>query len=190
MTCLYDFLPAYCLLPTILEGLVHIVWHALLIPLTILVQSTFCPKLSVWEIRPDLVLLAVLYIGVVDGQTKGTVFGFMAGFLQDVYAPEHLGANALAKSIVGFGVGYSRSVLAVETILVQALVTFVATLAHDLIYAVGYALGGFPDRLLFFVRYSPGTALYTTLAGIVVALLLSIRMRGGLHFRLRSLFAE
>ena len=41
----------------------------------------------------------LVYIGISAGQLEGVVFGFIAGFLQDTYAPGHMGTNALAKSI-------------------------------------------------------------------------------------------
>ena len=76
--------------------------NALLILLAVLLQTSWVNSFALWDVRPDVVLLVVVFIGITGGQIAATVFGFVSGFLLDVYDPESMGLNSLANSVVGF----------------------------------------------------------------------------------------
>ena len=77
-----------------------IVRNILLIALALLLQTSWVHKIAIFGILPDLILLALVYIGISGGQVEGTTFGFTSGFLLDVYDPEAMGINTLTNSIV------------------------------------------------------------------------------------------
>lgn len=166
----------------------RIIRNLLLILLALLLQTTWMDKIAVAGIKPDGVLLVLVYIGITRGQIEGTIFGFISGFLLDVYDPGTMGVNSLCNSLVGFLVGYSRVGVVTEDFRAQALLFFGATLFHDLIY---FALYSFPRMQGFFhllIGTGLGTALYTGIAGLCLSALLSIRFEGGIRLDARRLY--
>jgi len=141
-----------------------------------MVQSTFVEKLALFDVRPDLVLLTLVYVALSGGHIEGTLLGFFAGFLQDVYAPGHFGLNALVKSIVGFAVGYGHGSIVIENILTRGLILFGAAFGHDVVYFIFYYGGDWRPVLSSILRYGLPTALYTMLLGVGISILFSRTM--------------
>ena len=139
----------------------------------LMVQSTFVEKLAIFDVRPDFVLLTLVYVALSGGHIEGTLLGFFAGFLQDVYAPGHFGLNALAKSIVGFAVGYGHGSIVIENILTRGLILFGAAFGHDVLYFVFYHRGDWGSVLLSVLRRGLPTALCTMLLGVGISVLFS-----------------
>jgi rod shape-determining protein MreD len=72
----------------------------------VLIQLTVIPFISVQEIVPNLLLIAVVYFSISNGQIFGTVTGASYGLLFDLISGNLLGSNMLSKTIAGFIAGY------------------------------------------------------------------------------------
>ena len=165
--------------------------NLLLIALALFIQASIASKISVFGVTPDLVLLVLVYIGISGGRVNGAIFGFLAGFLQDTFAPEHMGINALAKSIVGFVVGSGQRGIVAESYVVQGSIVFGAVLLHDLVYFVCYTGRDLPGIIFNLLRYGVGAALYTAALSVFLSILLSIfRARRGVSFDAGRLFSD
>jgi len=144
--------------------------NILLIVLALFLQTSWVDVISIFDIKPDVVLLTLVLIGIHGGQSEATLLGFFSGFLLDIYNPEWMGANALANSLVGFSAGYSRIGVVAEDVQVQATILFFACLLHDFIY---FAIYSFSDPLniaMLMMRYSLGMAVYTAGLGVVLSI--------------------
>lgn len=144
--------------------------NILLVILALFLQSSWTNAIAIWEIKPDLVVLVLVFVGITSGQIEATILGFFSGFLIDVYNPEWMGVNALANSLIGFAVGYSRVGVVAEDIQVQAAILFLASLIRDFIYFVCYTFPNPVEALLQILRYGLGTAFYTAILGILISL--------------------
>ncbi len=151
--------------------------HVLLLALALLVETTGLQAIEIAALRPDLVLLALLHIGLRAGPVEGTLLGLGIGFLQDAQAPADLGLNALIKTVVGFSAGYCRTGIAVDSLWVQLALTAVVVLVHDLCFYAGSSGIALADVPFFWLRHSIGRALYTCLAGVLVYAALLLRSR-------------
>jgi rod shape-determining protein MreD len=68
-----------------------------------IVQTTLLQFLTVAGVKPDLVLVIVIYLGLIEGPNLGCLSGFSLGLFEDAYSGISLGGvNALSKTIVGF----------------------------------------------------------------------------------------
>ena len=139
-----------------------VVRHILLLALAFTLQTTWVDSIKVWSIKPDLLIVALSFIALRSGSVVGAYMGLGVGILQDIYQPADLGVNALTKSILGAGLGYSHSRMVADSIQVQVALVFGAVICHDLIYYV--AAGA---DLPFEMRVILGRAVYTGLAGAV-----------------------
>jgi len=154
--------------------------YVLLVILALIAGSTLGNSLSVFGVEPDLVLLVLIHVAVSAGRIQGTLFGFLAGFLQDVYSPGRLGINAFTNSIIGFGAGYAHGGVVTESLSVRALIIFSATFVHDIIYFFLRSSGNPGDAAVLLFRYGFPTALYTTAVGITISFVLfTLRKKGG-----------
>ncbi len=151
--------------------------HVLFLALAFILQSTWIHHLQVAGVMPDLVLMVVVFVALISGPLEATVLGFLAGLCQDAYSPPDLGLNALAKSLVGFGVGATREGLLADTVQVQVGVLVAAVLVHDLIYYIGASSTSFEEVPGMMFRFSLGRALYTGLIGLIAALAIRLRRR-------------
>lgn len=156
---------------------VQVVRHVLLLLVVFVLQITWGYVFDVLDVRPDLILLALVYIALRVGPFEATILGFAVGLLQDAYMPQNLGLNALAKSLVGFGVGYGRTGIMADDIQVQTLLIFGVVLIHDLVYYLGYSGLALAEVPIFFLRYGVGRALYTSLIGFCLAYVWGLRRR-------------
>jgi rod shape-determining protein MreD len=143
--------------------------HVLLLVLAFLLQTTWVHFFQIAAVGPDLILLVMVYIALTAGQFEAIILGFCIGFVQDSYAPEQLGVNALAKCLVGYSVGYGRLRIMADSPQVQTALIFGAVLLHDAVYYVTHSGIPWGEVPYFWGRYSLGRALYTALAGGVLA---------------------
>lgn len=166
----------------------RILLKALLVVLALLLQGAWAHKIAIYGLRPDFVLLVLVYIGISGGQVQGTLFGFFSGLLLDVYDPQALGVNALTNSLIGFAVGYSRVGVVAEDLRVHVPLLFLAGLLHDTIYYTLYGLSTPSAILPMVARYGLGSAVYTACVGTVLFLALSLRFGGGVSLDARRLY--
>ena len=136
--------------------------HILLLALAFTLQTTWVDSLEVWSISPDLLIATLSFIALRSGPIVGAYMGLGVGILQDIYLPADLGVNALAKSLIGAGFGYSHARMAADSIQVQAALVFGAVICHDLIYYVGAGAD-----LPFEMSSILGRAVYTGLVSAV-----------------------
>jgi len=149
--------------------------HIFLLLLAFVLQTTWIDFLEVFSLKPDLILLVLVYIALREGPLVAICMGFGVGFIQDVYHPADLGLNALSKSLIGFVVGYGRSRIVADNIQVQIGLLFGAVIFHDLIYYLGTSAIGVIDVPYFWLRYGLGRAIYTALLGTFFSAGLTLR---------------
>lgn len=139
-----------------------VVRHILLLALAFILQTTWVDSIKVWSIKPDLLIMTLSFIALRSGPVVGAYMGLGVGIFQDIYLPTDLGVNALAKSLIGAGFGYSHTRMVADSIQVQTALIFGAVICHDLIYYVFTS----PD-VPFEVSVILGRAVYTGLVSAV-----------------------
>lgn len=107
---------------------------AFLVLLVLLLHLTVIHRVRIHGVAPDLLILLVIYISLWRGAISGTVGGFLIGLLEGLSSPVYFGSHALAKSIVGFGVGKLGPHVVRESTVTQAAIVVGAFLVHDLIF--------------------------------------------------------
>ena len=110
--------------------------HILLLALAFVLQTTWVDAIKIGSIKPDLLIVALSFVALRSGPLVGAYMGLGLGVFQDLYMPADLGVNALAKSLLGAGFGYSHTHMVSDSIQVQAALICGAVICHDLIYYV------------------------------------------------------
>jgi rod shape-determining protein MreD len=133
---------------------------------SLVLQQTLASWLAVGSVRPDLTLIALTAVALRRGPLAGLYAGLFLGLLQDVYAVDALGAGVLAKSVVGYGMGFFEEKVMKVMAATRVLLLGLALIAHDLVWflAAGYRGRHFFEALLF---QSLPSAVYTLVLGAV-----------------------
>lgn len=72
----------------------------------LVLQLVLSEFLSVDGVRPDFLLIFLIYVSISEGSLAGVIFGFVLGLLEDLLsAGSFLGLAPLTKCITGFLVG-------------------------------------------------------------------------------------
>ncbi|HKK72251.1 MAG TPA: rod shape-determining protein MreD [Candidatus Krumholzibacteria bacterium] len=141
------------------------------VAITLVAQLAFVPRISIAGITPDFVVLLVVLVALRAGPSGGAALGFLVGLLQGMLAPETLGLDALAKTLVGWAVGKLSSSLAIEGPAFYFGLVAMSVLAHDLVYLVGLTQLDVARFLGLFVTHSIPAAVYTGLVSLLIGMI-------------------
>lgn len=108
------------------------VWLPWLYVLAVM-QTVVAPNVEIHQVKPDLFLISVIFVGMRKGCTAATLWGMFAGLVQDVLSGGIVGFNFLSKPLIGCAVGLLRSNLDFENPNTQTVVSLAATAVEGLI---------------------------------------------------------
>ena len=164
--------------------------NILVIALALLLQSTFFGRFSILGVRPDLAMLVLILLVSNSGQMESVLYGFFIGFLQDVYSPEFLGANAFTMSLMGFFLDLGKERLTVENYSVKAVVSFIVCVIHDVIFLLLYTKFDSSIMINIFIKESLLGAVYTSILLVVIVMVWDWAINGGFDFVIQGLFGN
>jgi rod shape-determining protein MreD len=107
-----------------------------------LIQSTVMPHLTLWGVKPDLMLLVVISWSLLRGTREGIVWGFIGGFCLDLFSGAPLGLSALALLIVSFFSGFGEATVFRTHVILPLATVFFASLIYDLIFLLVFKMLG------------------------------------------------
>ena len=135
--------------------------------LALILQQTLVRLISIGAIKPDLVMIILVAVAFRYGSLTGLFCGMAIGLMQDVYSIENLGANALAKCLVGYFAGLLDEKVVKIMPATKVLVLGAAFLVHDVVFSVAAGFRGRAFWEAMLGRTAP-SGLYTLLAGALV----------------------
>lgn len=152
------------------------VMYAIVILLTSVIHVLFIRFITVGGVAPDLLLIACIWIALLEGQMVGLLMAFAAGLLFDIVSADVLGTNALAKILAVFVAGYFYKEKLAQRVLGTYRFLFIVLLCsfiHNVAYFFFYIQPTDIDFLTFFLQYGIATTLYTTVIAIVPMLVMA-----------------
>lgn len=85
-----------------MKFLLYLVLVLLLVPL----QTTLLPHLSVWNIKPDLGLVAAAFVGLFAGEMEGLLVGLAIGWILSLFSAGELWLSLLTNGGIGLLAGF------------------------------------------------------------------------------------
>jgi rod shape-determining protein MreD len=150
--------------------------YALVLLVALVLQTSLIDLVSIKGIRPDFLLIALTYLGLSEGRSKTTVFGFLAGILEDSLGAGLLGISALAKSVAGFIAGSVLGNRSIHHAYELALMAGILGLLNNmLVYLITFI--GKPHFWQGLLRQTVPSALYTLVGALIVFSILPIYTR-------------
>lgn len=89
---------------------------------------------SIYGVKPDLVLLLVIFNALLQGHREGAFMGFFAGLIEDLLIFGWPGLNVLVKMAAGYLAGLGKNSLYQDNLLVVIIISWTVTLAAQMLY--------------------------------------------------------
>lgn len=105
-------------------------------------QVAIAPHLAIGGVVPNLMLLVVITLAMIEGPRSGATAGFVAGLLLDMLGTGPIGPMALVLSLTGHVAGSLSANMFAEGWLLPLTVVVVASLGAEIVYAVILAFLG------------------------------------------------
>lgn len=144
--------------------------------LALVLQQTLIRLFAVQAARPDLILVVLVAVALRHGSLYGLYGGLFIGLIQDVYAIDTLGANALAKCLTGYAIGLLDERMVKIMPATKVMLLGCGFVIHDLIYTWAAGLTG-TAYLHALLRMSLPSLVYTLLVAALVYSFLPNRSR-------------
>ncbi len=113
----------------------------LLLLLAVILQSTLFQLLNVFNVRPDLCLMIIIFAALQRGSMAGMFTGFTAGLLEGFLTPPY-GFQALVKTIIGYVLGRFEGVLSIDPFFMKILLVIGATLTKGILAGFSHLIFG------------------------------------------------
>lgn len=107
----------------------------LLLVFVALIQATILPRINLFPVSPDFVLVFLFVWSASRGVRESLFWVFFAGILLDVLALDPFGANALSLAVVVLLAGLARQRVLHANILIPIALVAVATVVHGVVLA-------------------------------------------------------
>ncbi len=138
-------------------------------------QATLLPSLPIQRIRPDIVLILILYWGLSSSPVSGGILSFFLGFLMDLFSGNSFGLYTFSRPLLFCLAQLFRGRVYLESILSQFLFVFLFALFEGLLLLIFLsALNPAPlgNRYSFFFTFFLPQSFLTGLISPVLFLLL------------------
>ena len=139
----------------------------------IIIQLTIIPLISIEEIAPDLLLIALVYFSIAYGQLFATSLGAFYGLVFDLITGSLIGSNMLAKTVAGFTAGYFSAETRRDKYLYTysfCLVVFLCSLINSLIFSFFSVIDFNTNFIVVLFNHSILPSIYTTMFSILVVI--------------------
>jgi rod shape-determining protein MreD len=136
-------------------------------------QIAVADWLSLGPVAPDFLVLIVVFFSLYRGAMRGSIFGFVVGFLQDLANPGFLGLNAMTKTVLGYAVGKVGTKTFPENAPFLFVLFSSVAFAHDVVYLVFFSWPDVASAFLLMLTSALPSAIYTGVFGVIVHRLLT-----------------
>lgn len=139
----------------------------------VLLQGTVFQWIAIASIKPNLLVLVTVAIGLLRGKKSGALTGFFMGLLTDVCFSRIIGFEALLYLWIGYFSGYFYRIFYDDDIKTPILLISVGDLAYGLFhYGITFLLRGRIDFFFYLGRIILPEMMYTLVLTIVLYRLL------------------
>jgi rod shape-determining protein MreD len=146
-----------------------IILYVILIFTFVTTQVTFINSASIFGVTPNIVIILIVSISLLEGRIDGAAVGFSIGLCVDAVIGIALGINALIGMLLGLLLGNINKRFFKENILVMVICTFVSTILYEAATVAAYFLVGLKVNFLATLQNVVlPEALFNSILGIAI----------------------
>jgi hypothetical protein len=117
---------------------VKFLFYLILVLLLVPLQTTLLSHLSIWNIKPDLGLVAAALVGLFAGELEGLLVGLAIGWILNLFSAGELWLSLLTNGGVGILAGFLGRQLSQVTSLSMGVGLLLVSLASGLLAAMSF----------------------------------------------------
>ena len=154
-----------------------LIWFVIML-VSVSLQSTVIPVISIGGVRPDFVLVVVISAALTRGRETGLLCGAFGGILQDLLSAGPFGLNTLTKMLLGLLIGFFERKVNQGNLLLPLVAIAAGTVGATVVSALfllSYGFGG--SIFALFLQMVPTIAYHILLAAPVHAAMLWAKRR-------------
>ena len=140
----------------------------------VIIQLTVIPFISIQGIVPNLILIAVVYFSIANGQIFGTITGASYGLIYDLISGSLAGSNMLSNTVAGFIAGYFSGETKREKYLYTysfSLVVLISALIDAMIFSFFSVIDFNTNFLQALFNHALLPSIYTSIVSILVVVI-------------------
>ncbi len=120
----------------------RIILYTILIFILVTTQVTFLNFIEIFGVRPNLIIILIVSIALLEGRNHGAAVGFFAGLCMDAVVGVALGYQALIGMLLGVLLGNINKRFFKENMIVMIICTFISTFLYEsAVIGITYTLG-------------------------------------------------
>ncbi len=151
----------------------RVILYTLLIFIFVTAQVTILNMFKFFGLTPNIIIILVVSIALLEGKIHGAIVGFISGLCLDAVIGRTLGFYALFGMFLGLALGNINKRFFKENILVMVISTFVSTIVYESVVVITNNL--FFTRINFtetLVQYILPEAGINSVAGILIFIII------------------
>ena len=135
-------------------------------------QSTLGSGLTLFRVRPDLVLLLVVTFSIVRGVEEGALAGLIGGLMVDCLSAIPFGASTLIMGAIGLATGLGEDNIYRANVVIPLIAVFLATILYHSFLMLTLQAAGWSVEWLgtLALQTVPGAFLNAMLAPLAIPL--------------------
>ncbi|MDI6781135.1 MAG: rod shape-determining protein MreD [bacterium] len=148
-----------------------IIWIGTILLCLVLQTTIFGNFLNIGWVKPDLLLIVIVFFAFRREQLQSGIFGFICGIAEDSLSGGMLGMNAFAKTIVGIATAIIKQTYAEKFISIM-LSLFLFTIIHEILILILKSIfASIAPDLLFIAQTILIESIYNMVLGGILFLL-------------------
>lgn len=112
----------------------HYLVLGILLIISLILESTILNGVNIAGIKPDLVLILVIFATFVYGKKEGIKLGFIFGLVEDIFLCKYIGLNAVTRMLTAYLIGTTEDIIFKDYALIAALGLFIGTYLNNFLY--------------------------------------------------------
>lgn len=143
--------------------------------LAIIFQIIIALWLSIQNIKPDFVLILVMFVALLQGRVFGQLYGFGIGLIIDIIGiGSFFGLSALSKTVAGFLAGYFKNRRnRFNHITFYSIYVLVIFIHFAIFFLINFKSSDYGTQLIL-LRYVLPETIYTSIIFILLDYIFSI----------------
>lgn len=156
-----------------------VIFYIILIFTFVIVQVNFLNFISIYGVIPNIVIILIVSIALLEGKIHGAAVGFSVGLCMDAVIGIALGFQALFGMLLGFALGNINKRFFKENLLVMVICTFISTILFESAMVFGSYLYGIHLDFLLTVQnvILPEAVLNSALGLVLFFIIVQINKR-------------
>jgi rod shape-determining protein MreD len=131
-------------------------------------QTVFGNLLSIGKVKPDLILIVIIFFSFKKNQVESSILSFACGIAQDSLSGGMLGINAFIKTVIGLITSIIKKTYTENPVSIMVSLFLFTILQNFLIFLLKSIFEATSPSFFIMTRIAPFEAIYNMILGVLL----------------------